>query len=200
MNRDTTGKAVGKRSNNGRKPADLSAFIGTKIGTRTVTGTRWLDDHNRLVLLCTCGADVLLTPSAVRRGIGKCKSCGGRGERSEQAKKREAKNVMHDYEAWVDRAVNGFRIESYATEPRPMFTLRCSEGHRFPRLAWDVVSSAKGPVRCPKCAGQKERSADVARKDWRLQVAPEVCGCTYFNGVLRRVCGWCESEQRRGAA
>lgn len=90
----------------------------------------------------------------------------------------------------------GFVIEAYNPGVKVQggritqtLSLRCPEGHVFKRNAWDILKGRN--VRCFDCEPTYARKA-VAKQD---EYEPEVCNCTYFNGVLKRAC-----RQHRSAA
>jgi hypothetical protein len=106
------------------------------------------------------------------------------------------KDKRRDYEPEVGKVVDGFTIVSLQKDRHATFTVQCKDGHRFPRPAWDVVT--RGIRRCPVCTHRTGAITRAHRRGpvgIRLSLAPEVCDCTFFNGVLKRAC-----SQHRSAA
>lgn len=112
---------------------------------------------------------------------------------------RREKRTFTNYEAMVGTDLGEWRITGKSHNGRaPMFDLRClAKDHEHSSPAWNVVHRDPG---CPYCKGGRAASRAgrvhgerVPLK--RLNDAPEVCACTFYDGRLVRPC-----QQHRGAA
>lgn len=182
-----------RRRANGAKRKDLSSYRGRVVGTRTVTGSIVITDSDgktrqQLVLTCTCGATAQYSPSRFSRGVGMCNACAP----SKQDRKR------YDYTAMVGTVLGGgIKIVAYETTPRPTLTLRCAEGHMFPRLGWEVLAiPLDRPRKCPECVAAAKHEADDVDLQAAIGQRPEVCPCTWRDGRLVRACRWCVADRR----
>lgn len=98
---------------------------------------------------------------------------------------------------------HGFRVIDTERRGRHHYlTLQCPTvpTHRFSRErhTFEKHGLRRG---CPLCRDmlRKRRGVASKRSPSEIKRRPEVCGCRWFNGMRRSVCGYCQ-QMERGAA
>lgn len=94
---------------------------------------------------------------------------------------------MTRHHEMVGKTINGFRVLGVKRVVRDyMLRLRCAQGHEFLRNAYNFERQRN--ARCVDCKNATGAKGVSEQTRALRRVLPEVCGCTYYGGVLRRVC------------